>query len=105
MINSVCLIGNLAADPEIRMTPTGKKIAKMRLAVNEYWTNRATGDRNERTHWFSLNAWDRMADTCERLLRKGIKIAVRGSLEYSEWNSQDGSKRSRIEIRVLPAGT
>ncbi|MBN1354713.1 single-stranded DNA-binding protein [bacterium] len=100
MINSVCLVGNLAADPEIRSTPGGKKVAKMRMAVNDYWTNRQTGERNERTHWFTLNAWDRMADTCERLLTKGIKIAVRGSLEYLEWTSGDGTKRSRIEVRV-----
>ncbi len=100
MINSVCLVGNLAADPEIRIIPSGKKVAKFRMGVNEYWTNRQTGARNERTHWFSLNAWDRMADICENYLRKGIKIAVRGSLEYSEWTSNDGSKRSKIEIRV-----
>ncbi|MBN1551772.1 single-stranded DNA-binding protein, partial [bacterium] len=86
--------------PEIKSTPNGKKIAKMRLAVNDYWINRATGERNERTHWFSLNAWDRMADTCERFLKKGIKIAVRGSLEYQEWTTQDGSRRSKIEVRV-----
>ncbi len=100
MINSVCLIGNLASDPEIRSTPSGIKVAKMRIAVNEYWTNRQTGERNERTHWFALNAWDRMADTCERYLRKGQKIAIRGSLEYQEWSTPDGTKRSRIEIRV-----
>ena len=100
MINSVCLVGNLAAAPEIRATPSGKKVAKMRIAVNEYWVNRQTGSRNERTHWFSLNAWDRMADICERYLRKGVKIAVRGSLEYQEWTGTDGAKRSKIEVRV-----
>jgi single-strand DNA-binding protein len=100
MINSVCLVGNLAADPEVRSTPGGKKVAKMRLAVNDYWTNRQTGERNEKTHWISLNAWDRMADTCERFLTRGTKIAVRGSLDYQEWTNQDGNKRSKIEVRV-----
>ncbi len=100
MINSVCLVGNLAADPEVRSTPSGAKVAKMRIAVNDYWTNRQTGERNEKTHWIPLNAWERMADTCERYLKRGMKIAVRGSLDYQEWTNNEGAKRSRIEVRV-----
>jgi len=100
MINSVCLIGNLAADPEIRSTQRGVKVAKMRMAVNDFWNDRGTGERHKRTHWFSLNAWDRLADICEQYLRQGMKIAVRGSLEYQEWTNPEGQKRSRIEVRV-----
>lgn len=100
MINSVCLIGNLAADPDIRSTQSGNKVAKMRIAVNEYWTNRQTGQRNEKTHWIPLNAWDKLAEICERYLHRGMKIAVRGSLDYQEWTTSDGQKRSRIEVRV-----
>jgi len=100
MFNLVVLIGNLGGDPEIRTTPSGVKVAKMRLAVNDTWTNRQTGQREQRTHWVDLNAWDRLAQTAERYLSKGQRICVRGSLEYREWQSQDNQKRSKIEVRV-----
>jgi single-strand DNA-binding protein len=100
MLNLVVLIGNLGADPEIRTTPSGIKVAKMRLAVNDIWTNRTSGEKEKRTHWVDLNAWDRQAQTAERFLTRGQRIAVRGSLEYREWTGQDGVKRSKLEVRV-----
>jgi single-strand DNA-binding protein len=101
MINSVCLVGYLGADPEIRSTQSGTKVAKMRLAVSEFRSGGRGEERNVRTHWFSLNAWERTADICERFLKKGSRIAVRGSLEYQEWMRKDGSgKTSKVEIRV-----
>jgi single-strand DNA-binding protein len=100
MINSVCLIGYLAADPEIKATPNGTKIAKMRLAVNEVRYNRQSNEKTVKTHWFTLSAWDRLADTCERLLKKGTRLAVRGSLDYQEWTRKEGGKANRIEIRI-----
>ncbi|MBN1296808.1 single-stranded DNA-binding protein [bacterium] len=100
MFNLVVLIGNLGADPEIRTTPSGIKVAKMRLAVNDTWTNRQSGEREQRTNWIDLNAWDRLAQTAERYLSKGQRICVRGSLEYREWQGQDNQKRSKLEVRV-----
>ncbi|HPQ39433.1 MAG TPA: single-stranded DNA-binding protein [bacterium] len=100
MFNLVVLIGNLGSDPEIRTTPSGVKVAKMRLAVNDTWTNRQSGQREQRTHWIDLNAWDRLAQTAERYLTKGQRICVRGTLEYREWQGQDNQKRSKLEVRV-----
>ncbi len=100
MLNLVVLMGNLGANPEIRTTPNGVKVARMRLAVNDIWTNRSSGQKEQRTHWVDLNAWDRLAVTAERFLTKGSKIAIRGSLEYREWTSQEGMKRSKLEVRV-----
>ncbi|MCD4654166.1 single-stranded DNA-binding protein [bacterium] len=100
MFNLVVLIGNLGSDPEIRTTPSGIKVAKMSLAVNDNWTNRQTGEREQKTHWIDLNAWDRLAQTAERYLTRGQRICVRGSLEYREWQTQDGHKRNKLEVRV-----
>lgn len=100
MLNLVVLIGNLGADPEIRTTPSGIKVAKMRLAVNDTWTNRNSGEKEKKTHWIDLTAWDRQAQTAERFLSRGQRIAIRGSLEYREWTGQDGAKRSKLEVRV-----
>ncbi|MBN1879567.1 single-stranded DNA-binding protein [bacterium] len=100
MLNLVVLIGNLGADPDIRTTPSGIKVAKMRLAVNDIWTNRSSGEKEKKTHWIDLTAWDRQAQTAERFLTRGQRIAVRGSLEYREWTGQDGAKRSKLEVRV-----
>ncbi len=99
MFNSVFLIGNLGADPEIRSVQTGKKVAKFNLAVHQARRG-PTGEWIEKTMWITCTAWDRQADTCERYLRKGSKIALRGSLDYQEWKAQDGSKRSKIEVVI-----
>jgi len=100
MFNLVVLIGNLGANPEIRTTPSGVKVAKMRIAVNDSWTNRQTGEKQQKTHWVDLNAWDRLAQTAERYLTVGQRICVRGTLEYREWQTQEGQKRSKLEVRV-----
>jgi single-strand DNA-binding protein len=100
MINSVCLIGNLGGDPEMRYLQSGTKIATMRLAVTEFWRDRASGERQSRTHWFTVKAFGPLAETCERYLRKGVKVAIQGQLEYREWSAQDGSKRTTVEVRM-----
>lgn len=99
MLNAVFLIGNLVADPEIRAIQNGKKVAKLRLAVDQSRRG-PSGDKIEKTLWISCTAWDRLADICDRFLRKGNKIAIRGSLDYQEWKAQDGSKRSKIEVII-----
>ena len=100
MMNFVMLIGNLAANPEIRKLQSGAAVAKMRLAVNDRWTDRQTGQKREKTHWFNVTAWGRQAEIAEQYLHKGSKIAVQGSLEYREWQGQDGGKRSAVEVKV-----
>lgn len=99
-MNLVVLIGNLGADPEIRYLPSGTQIARMRLAVNEFWNDRNTGERHQKTHWITLSAFGRIAERCQKFLKKGQRIGVSGSLDYQEWSDRDGNRRTKIEVRI-----
>jgi single-strand DNA-binding protein len=101
MLNIVALIGRLGADPEIRYTPSGVPVANFRIVVNEYWTDQS-GEKKERTHWFSCVAWKGLAETIERYLSKGSQVGISGSLQSRRWREQTdaGETRSTVEIVV-----
>ncbi|MBW1716527.1 MAG: single-stranded DNA-binding protein [Deltaproteobacteria bacterium] len=99
MLNIVALIGRLGADPEIRYTPSGVPVANFRIAVNEYWTDQS-GQKQERTHWFSCVAWKGLAETVERYLSKGSHVGISGSLQQRTWQNEAGETRSTVEIVV-----
>lgn len=91
-LNRVQLIGNLGADPEMRYTPGGKAVSNMRIAVN-------TGfGENQRTDWFTIVAWDRLAEACAEYLRKGSRIYVEGRLQIRTWEGDDGQTHHATEI-------
>jgi single-strand DNA-binding protein len=74
-INKVILIGNLGADPEVRMSQDGKKIANMRLATTESWKDRASGERRERTEWHRVVCFsDGLSGIIEQYVKTGSKI-------------------------------
>jgi len=89
-MNSVNLIGNLTRDPEIRRTESGTSIANMRLAIN--------GKRDGDVTYIDVVAFDKQAEACAKHLAKGRKVGVSGRLSYSEWEADDGSKRSKHEV-------
>lgn len=95
-MNKVILIGNLAADPEIRSTQSGMKVATYRLAVNR----RKKQDGTQEADFFTCVAWDKAADFVQRYLTKGRKIAIEGRLQSRSYDAQDGSKRHVVEIMV-----
>lgn len=95
-MNKVFQIGRLAADPEIRTTQSGMKVATYRLAVNR----RKKPDGTQEADFFTCVAWDKAADFVERYLSKGRKIAIEGRLQNRSYDAQDGSKRYVTEIMV-----
>lgn len=99
-LNKVMLIGRLGADPELRYTPQGTAVAQMRLAVNRR-PRRAEGDQREQreeTDWFTVVAWDRLANTCSQYLAKGSRIYIEGRLQTRSWDDQNGQKRYATEV-------
>ena len=91
-LNSVQLIGNLGRDPEMRYTASGKAVANLRLAVT-------TGfGENQRTDWFQVVAWDKLAEACNRYLAKGSRIFVAGRLQIRQWEGNDGQTRYATEV-------
>ena len=98
-LNKVMLIGNLGADPEIRSTNSGTRVATLSLATSRSWTS-AGGDQQEKTEWHRVIAWDRLAEIVERYLKKGDRVYIEGRIEYRQWEGQDGQTRYTTEIRA-----
>ena len=98
-LNKAMIIGNLGADPEVRTTPGGTRVATLSVATSRSWTGK-TGDQQERTEWHRIVAWDRLAEICERYLKKGDRVYVEGRIEYRQWEGKDGQTRYTTEIRA-----
>lgn len=92
------LIGNVGADPEIRHTQTGTKLAKLSLATSRTFTDRS-GQRQEKTEWHRITFWDRMADIVEQYVGRGDRLYIEGRLEYSQ--SEDGQGGTRYWTDII----
>lgn len=97
-INSVAITGRLAADPELRATTSGTQVLNFRIASNFSIKNRQTGEWEERPNWVGCVVIGARAEPLSRLLSRGDKVAVEGSLRYHEWEAKDGTKRSVLEV-------
>lgn len=101
--NTVTLIGNLVEDPELRFTPSGVPMARLRLAVNRRWRDN-NGDWQEDTGYFGGTIWREQAESVAESLQKGARVIVVGRLEQRSWETQDGDKRSVVEIAIDEVG-
>ncbi len=98
-INKVILIGNLGADPEARSLSSGDPVVNLRLATNETWTDRASGERRERTEWHRVVIFDeKLCEVATKYLQKGSKIYVEGQIRTNKWTDQSGNDRYTTEI-------
>ncbi|HEX3928554.1 MAG TPA: single-stranded DNA-binding protein [Gemmatimonadales bacterium] len=102
-LNKVILIGNLGADPEVRSTSNGGRVATVSLATSRQWKG-ADGQRQEKTAWHRVIFWNakgtgqQLADLIERFCKKGDKLYVEGEIEYRTWQDKDGQTRYSTEI-------
>jgi single-strand DNA-binding protein len=103
MSNNVTLIGNLVEDPELRFTPSGVPMAKIRLAVNRRWRDNS-GEWQEDTSFFGGTVWREQAESCAESLEKGSRVIVTGRLEQRSWETPEGEKRSVVEISIDEIG-
>lgn len=97
--NQLTIVGNLGGDPEMQYTPTGSAVTHFSVAVNESYTTR-DGEKREDTQWFRVNAWNKLAETCNEYLSRGKMVLVSGPVKLSQWDGADGQTRSRMEIRA-----
>lgn len=102
--NTVTLVGNLVEDPELRFTPTGVAMAKLRLAVNRRWMDRSTNEWQEEAHFFTATCWRDMAENVSESLRKGNRIMVTGRLQQRQWENEQGERRSMVEVSIDEIG-
>jgi single-strand DNA-binding protein len=96
-LNRVMLLGNLGAEPELRMTSGGQAVLKLRLATSETYLDRNKA-RQERTEWHSVVVWGKRAEALAKILAKGSRVFVEGGLRTSSYDDRDGNKRYRTEI-------
>jgi single-strand DNA-binding protein len=101
--NHVTLIGNLVDDPELRFTPSGAAMAKVRFAVNRRYQNR-NGEWQEDTSFFGGTLWREAAENAAESLQKGMRVIVTGRLEQRSWETAEGDKRSIVEVAIDEIG-
>lgn len=98
-LNKVLLIGNLTRDPEMRYTNSGAPVVTFGMATNKSWKD-SDGETKELAEFHNLVAWNKMAEICQQLLAKGMKVYIEGSLNTRSWEGDDGVTRYKTEIRV-----
>ena len=94
--NSVTLVGNITRDPELRFTPAGQAVATFGMAVNRRYQK--NGQWEEQTSFFNVTAWGTLGENASNSLHKGARILVSGRLEQRSWETQEGEKRSVVEV-------
>jgi single-strand DNA-binding protein len=100
-INRVILLGNVGADPEIRSTQTGDKIATFRIATSETWKDKNTGERKEQTEWHTIVVFNQaIVKVVENYVHKGSKVGVEGSLATRKWTDRNNVERYSTEILI-----
>lgn len=92
-VNKVILVGNLGADPEISAMSSGKYVANFRIATSEYWNDKNTGQKVERTEWHKIVCYDRLAEIVRDYVKKGMQVYIEGRLETQKYNDQNGIER------------
>lgn len=97
-VNSVCISGNVTRAPELRATAGGTQVLRLGVAVNDRARNRQTGEWEDRPNFVDVVVFGARAEALQRILAKGMKVAVSGRLSYSQWQAADGSPRSRLEV-------
>lgn len=96
--NTVTVVGNLTRDPELRFTPTGVAKATLGVAVNRRWMNRQTNEWEEATSFFNVVCWREMAENVGESLVQGQRVVITGRLEQRSWETDEGDRRSVVEI-------
>lgn len=98
-LNKCQFIGNLGADPEVKTTQGGNKVANLSLACSETWKDKNTGERRERTEWIRIVIWNEgLVRVAEQYLKKGAKIYISGKMQTRKWQDQSGADRYSTEV-------
>ena len=96
--NAVTITGNMTREPELRFTPGGAAVATFGLAWNRRFQNRQSGEWEEQVSFFDITCWNQLAENVAESLGKGSRVTVSGRLEQRSWETQDGDRRSKVEI-------
>ena len=95
MLNSVCLMGRLTADPELKSTQSGVSVCSFRIAVDRTYTPKG---QEKQTNFINIITWRSTAEFVSRYFRKGQLVAVQGSIQTSQYTDRDGNKRTTFDV-------
>ena len=98
-VNKAIIVGNLGADPDIRSTGSGARVANLSVATSRRWTDRS-GQQQEKTEWHRIVLWEKLAEIAERFLKKGDSVYIEGEIEYRSYEDKDGVTKYMTEIRA-----
>lgn len=102
-VNKVILVGNVGTDPDIRNMQSGDRVCNLSLATSESWTDKATGERQERTQWHRVVIFNQgILGIVERFVKKGSKVYLEGQLETRKWTDQSGQEKYTTEVVLRP---
>lgn len=96
-LNRCMLLGNLGADPELRMTQGGQAVLNLRLATTESYLDKSK-ERQERTEWHNVVVWGKRAEGLSKIIRKGDRVFIEGGLRTSSYEDRDGNKRYKTDV-------
>jgi single-strand DNA-binding protein len=94
MFHQTIVLGNVGKDSEMRYTPDGTPVTDFTVAVNEKW------DGGERTTWYKITCWKRLAEVCAEYVRKGMQVMVIGTVKASAWSDQEGNPRASLDLNA-----
>lgn len=97
-VNRAIVLGNLGQDPETRTTPGGVTVTNIRIATSDSWTDKASGEKKEKTEWHSVVLWNRLGEIAAEYLRKGSQVYIEGKLQTRKWQDKSGNDRYTTEI-------
>ena len=98
-VNKVILVGNLGADPEVRYMPSGGAVTNLSIATSEQWTDKASGQKQERTEWHRVTLFNRLGEVAAEYLRKGSQVYIEGSIRTDKYqDKQTGQDRWSTSI-------
>jgi len=98
-LNRATLIGNITRDPELKYTPQGTAVCTFSIATNRSWKTES-GEQKENAEFHRIVAWDKLAEICNQLLKKGSRVFVEGRIQTRKWAGQDGQDRYTTEIVI-----
>ena len=102
-INKVILVGNVGQEPQVRTMQSGQKVVSFSLATSDRWRDRATGEQKEQTEWHRVVIFNpNLAEVAERMLQKGTKLYLEGSLRTRKWQNQQGADVFTTEVVLNP---
>ncbi|RCS31435.1 single-stranded DNA-binding protein [Rhodanobacter denitrificans] len=97
-VNKVILIGNLGSDPELRSTGSGMSICSFSLATSESWTDKQSGEKQERTEWHRIKIFGRLGEIANEYLKKGRQVYIEGSIRTDKFTGKDGVEKYFTDI-------